>query len=171
MESKISHKKCFRDSGCWFELDSSASSATGSSGSIMGDRCNVLYSSDSETGARKHSNSGLCTRTGSSCLVPARSSDSNVQGCYSPILGNSCSCCCSLHRSIRRTLEAIGFHVLSSGTTGYSLCAAQISNMDQSIVERRVDVCDTPALDSFLLRHSSGPRRIFEGGQHAFRYI
>src|SRR5208282_4273768 len=82
-------------------LDSSSSSSAWSSGSIMRNRCDVLDSSDSESGSSQHSDCCLRSRSRCSCLVSARCSDSYVERGYSSVLGNPCGCSCSLHGCIR----------------------------------------------------------------------
>lgn len=148
-----------------FELYPPAPSPTRPSSSIMRNWRNILNAADSETCTREHSDSRLRTGTRCSCLVASRSSDPNVQRGYSTILGDSRSCPCSLHCGIRRTLKTVSLNMLTSSASRNCLSPAQISYVNQRIVEGGIDVCDTPALNSFLLRHSSSPHDCLKEGK------
>src|SRR5208282_5549149 len=82
-------------------LDSSSSSSAWSSSSIMRNGCDVLDSSDSESGSSQHSDCSLRSRSRCPCLVSAWCSDSYVERGYSSVLCNPCGCSCSLHGCVR----------------------------------------------------------------------
>ena len=138
-------------------LDSSSSSSAWSSGSIMRNGCDVLDSADSESGSSQHSNCCLCSRSWCPCLVSTRRADSDVERSYSPVLCNSCGCGCSLHGCVRGALKSISFNVLATSTSGYCFSTTKVGDVNKSVVEGRIDVGYTPALWSFLLRHSLVP--------------
>ncbi len=48
--------------------------------------------------------------------------------------------------------------MLSPCASRYSLSAAEVGDVNKRIVERRIDVGDTPALRDFLLGHYMNPR-------------
>jgi hypothetical protein len=153
------------------ELHSSTAPAARASGSVMRDWCNVFYPSYSETRSSKHAYCRLRARTRRSSLVTSRSSHSDVERSYASIFGNSSSCSSRLHCGVWRPLKTVSLNVLSPCAAGYCFSATQIGDVNKGIVERGVDVCDTPALNHFLLRHLSGLRRIFLERQHGLRHI
>jgi hypothetical protein len=54
---------------------------------------------------------------------------------YASILRNSRSRSSRLHRCVRRTLQTISLNMLASSASGYRLSPAQISDVNQRIVE------------------------------------
>jgi hypothetical protein len=116
----------------------------------MRNGCDIFDPTDPETCSRQHSNRGLSTRTGRSGSMSARRPYSNVKSCDASVLCRPCRCTSRLHRRIWRTLKSICFDVLSTGASGNSLCSSKVSNMHQCVVERGVDVRDTPTFNAFL---------------------
>ena len=148
-------------------LYASAATATRSTGAVMGYGGHVFNSADSETRSREHPDGCLRSRAGRSRLVAPRCSDSDVKGCDSPVLRYSSRCSGCLHRSIRRSLKSVCLHMLSPRASRYGLSAAEVGDVNERIVERRVDVGDTPALRDFLLGHQVNPLS-FEAPQRRF---
>jgi len=134
-------------------LDSPSSAAAWTAGAVMWNRGDVLYSADPEPCSSKHAYCRLCSWSRGSCLVPARCSNSYVERRYSSILRDAGSRGCGLHGCVGGSLQSICFNVLTSGTPRYRFCAAEIGNVYDGVVERRVDVSNSPSLDRFLLRH------------------
>jgi hypothetical protein len=152
-------------------LYASATATAGSSCTVMRDRCDILDSAYPETGSRQHSDCSLGAWAGGSRFVPARGSDSNMKRCDSPVLGYAGCSGCGLHRCVRRPLEPICLHVLPSGATGNGFSAAEVSNVNEGIVERGIDVSYTPALRQFLLRQLSHIQVIIRAGQPSSPYL
>jgi hypothetical protein len=137
-------------------LDSSTASTAGPSRSVVWDGCHVFYSSNSKPVAGEHSDSSLGSGPRSPSSMSTRSSHSNMER------GNSLVFCglgcggCRLHRGVRRSLESVGFDVLSAGATGYCLSSREICYVDHCVVEGGVDVGDSPSVRRCLslLRHA-----------------
>jgi hypothetical protein len=142
-------------------LDSSTPSTAGPSGSVVGNWCNVFYSADSKTVAGKHSDRRLRSRTRGPSAVSARSPYSNVKRGNSLVFRRLGGCCSGLHRSVRRSLKSVGFHVLSPGASRYCLCAREVCYVDHGVVEGGVDVGYSPSVRRCLslLRHAELPDR------------
>ncbi len=148
-------------------LHASAAPTPRSTGTVMGYGRNVFNSADSEARSREHPDGCLRPWAGRSSLMASGGSDSDVEGCDSSVFGYSSCCAGCLHRRIRRPLKSICLHMLSSRASRDGLSAAKVGDVNKSIVERRIDVGDTPALRDFLLGHyvnpldDSGPQRRF----------
>src|SRR6266571_6405479 len=118
-----------------WDLDSATAATAGSSGPIVWDWCDVLYSSNPKPVAGEHSDRGLRSGTRGPSTVTAWSSHSNVKRGNSLVFCGLGCCCSGLHRSIGCSLESVGFHVLSSSATGYCLCACEVCYVDHGVVE------------------------------------
>src|SRR5690348_3633310 len=94
--------------------------------------------------------------------MTTRGTDTNVERCDSLILCNLCSCSCSLHGRVRSPLQPISFHMLTPGTSRNRLGTCKISDVNHGIVEARIDVRDTPAINrlfSLLCHETSFPEK------------
>jgi hypothetical protein len=142
-----------------WDLDSSTASTAGPSGSIVRDRCHVLYSSDSETVTSEHSDRGLRSRTRSPSAMSTRRSYSDVKRGNSLVFRGLGCCGCCLHCGVWCSLESVGFHVLSSCASGYCLGACEVCYVDHGVVEGGVDVGYSPSVRRCLrlLRHAELP--------------
>ena len=60
---------------------------------------------------------------------------SDVKRGNSLVFGRLGGCGSGLHRSIRRSLESVGFHVLSPSASGYCLGAREVCYVDHGVVE------------------------------------
>jgi hypothetical protein len=132
------------------DLDTSSSSAAGSSRSVVWNGCDVFNPADPETCSRQHSNCGLRAWTGCSSSMSARGSHSDVKSSDTSILRCPCSRSRRLHCCVWGALQSVCLNVLPTGTSGDSLCSSKVCDMHQCVVERGVNVSDTPALNSFL---------------------
>ena len=132
------------------DLDASSSSAARSPCPVMRNGCDIFDPTDPETRSRQHSNRGLSARTGCSGSMSTRCPYSNVKSCDASVLRRPCRCTSRLHRRIWRTLKSICLNVLPAGASGNSLCSSKVSNVHQCVVERGVDVRDTPTFNAFL---------------------
>lgn len=143
-------------------LDSATASTAGPSGPIVRDRRHILYSSNSEAVAGEHSDSSLRSGTGGPSTVTAGCSYSNMERSNSFVFGRLGGCGSGLHRSIRCSLESVGFHVLSPSATGYCLCAGEVCYVDHCVVEGGVDVGYSPSVRRCLrlLRHAELPDKL-----------
>ncbi len=135
----------------------SAAATPGSTSTVMRNRGHVFNSADSEARSREHPDCCLGPRAWCSRLVASRCPDSDVKRCNSPVLRYSGRCSGCLHRCIRRPLKSICLHMLSTCASRYGLSAAEVRDVNKRIVERRIDVCDTPPLRDFLLGHQVNP--------------
>ena len=127
-------------------LHSSAATAAWPTGSIMRDWGHVFDSSNSESGAREHSDCSLGPGAGCSGLVSAWGTNSDVKGGYASILRYPSSRASCLHCSIWRPLKSIGLNMLATGTSRNCFGTTEVRDVNQSVVEGRVDVCDSPTL-------------------------
>jgi len=98
-------------------LYASSAAATRPAGSIVGDGCDILDSSNPEAGTCEHSDRGLCSRPRGPCLMPAWGSNPDVERGDPSILCDAGSRGGGLHRCIRRTLKTVGLDVLAPGAS------------------------------------------------------
>jgi hypothetical protein len=139
-----------------WDLDPATASTARTTSSIVRNWCYVLYSADSETVAGEHSDRRLRSWTRSPSSMTAWGSYSNVERGDSFVF---CSFGCGgsgLHCGVGRSLESVGFDVLSSGASGYCLGPREICYVDHCVVEGGVDVGDSPSVRRCLslLRHT-----------------
>ncbi len=85
-------------------LDAAAAASTGPTGPVVGNRCNIFYSADSETVPGEHSDGCLCAWTRGSGHVAAGGSDAYVKRGYALVLGDFGGCSCGLHCCVRCSL-------------------------------------------------------------------
>lgn len=116
-------------------LDSSSSTTAWTTGAVVRNRSDILYPADSESCSCKHAYCSLCSGSGSSGLVTARCSNSDVKRRYSSIFRDAGGCSCGLHGCVGGSLQPICFDVLTPGAPRYGFSAAEIRNVYEGVVE------------------------------------
>jgi hypothetical protein len=131
----------------------------------MGNGCNILYSTNSESMASQHSDRRLSTGTRGTCSVTSRGSNTNMERCDSFVFRNLCGSSGCLHCRVWGPLQTVSLHMLTPCAARDGLCTSKIGNVDHGVVEAGIDVSDSPMICRLLslLRHDLDYPRILRG--------
>ena len=116
-------------------LDSSSAASPGSTGSVVGYRCDVFDSTDAEAVASEHSDSCLCAGTWGPCPMSPGCSYPDVERGYALVLGYFGRGGRGLHCRVRCSLQTVRLDMLPTGTSRYRLGTGQVGDMDHCVVE------------------------------------
>lgn len=136
-------------------LDPSAPSAPRPSSTVVRNGRNILNPAYHETCPSQHSDGCLSPSPwGPSAMTP-RGPHPYVESSYPLVPRNPCGSGSRLHRCVWRTLESVSFHMLAARTPRNSFGPTKVCNMNNRVIERRVDVGYTPSFNLLFCYASS----------------
>jgi hypothetical protein len=138
-------------------LNSSTSSAAGSSCAVMRDGSNFFYTFYAEPKPGKGSNSRLGSWSRRSWSCSSWSADFYVYGGYAFVSGNFSGCGGSTHGCVWRGLHAVGFYEHSAARSGDGFRARDVGDVYHCVIVATEDVDDSPFLVSFAAAQNLPP--------------
>ena len=124
-------------------LQTATTLSTLAPGGVVGDRGDVLDTSDLHAGTSKTTEGRLGARSGGLGLVASSSTELDVEGSDAELLAASSDVLGGKHRRVGRGLVTVSLDLHSSGNADQGLAAGKVSHVDEGVVEARVDVSDS----------------------------
>jgi len=124
------------------DLKTATATTTLSASAIGRDRSHVLDATNLQASASQRPECRLTTRSWSLGSLATCPTDLDVQSSNSKLFTTSRDILGSEHRRVRRGLISVSLHLHATGDTHESLASSQVSNMNEGVIVRGIDVGD-----------------------------